>query len=73
MFTVKSSSLKMREIFPIVVITVLISLAQAKQKNVLFLVADDMRPNLGAYEDANLDIFGQPPMYTPNLDALAGK
>jgi len=73
MGTVKSSSLTMREIFPIVVITVLISLGQAKQKNVLFLVADDMRPNLGAYEDANLDIFGQPPMYTPNLDALAAK
>ena len=63
----------MREIFPIIVITVLISLGQAKQKNVLFLVADDMRPNLGAYEDANSDIFGQPPMHTPNLDALAGK
>ena len=44
-----------------------------KQKNILFLVADDMRPNLGAYEEANSEIFGQPPMYTPNLDALASK
>ena len=32
-----------------------------------------MRPNLGAYEEANSEIFGQPPMYTPNLDALASK
>ena len=44
-----------------------------RQKNILFLVADDMRPNLGAYEEANSEIFGQPPMYTPNLDALASK
>ena len=43
------------------------------QKNILFLVADDLRPNLGAYYDANSDIFIQPPMYTPHLDALAAK
>ena len=43
------------------------------QKNILFLVADDMRPNLGVYEDSNSEIFKQPPMYTPNLDALASK
>ena len=46
---------------------------EEKKKNILFLVADDMRPNLGAYEDANSDIFGQPPMYTPNIDALAAR
>ena len=46
-----------------------IALANGKQKNVLFLVADDMRPNLGLYEESN--VFGQPPMHTPNLDALA--
>ena len=44
-----------------------------KKKNILFLVADDMRPNLGAYEDANSGVFGQPPMYTPNIDALAAR
>ena len=43
------------------------------QKNILFLAADDMRPNLGVYKDSNSDIFKQPPMYTPNLDALASK
>ena len=43
------------------------------QKNILFLVADDLRPNLGAYEDSNSGIFKQPPMYTPNLDKLAKK
>ena len=32
-----------------------------------------MRPNLGAYNQANKELFKQPPMHTPNLDALAGK
>merc|ERR1712110_673301 len=32
-----------------------------------------MRPNLGVYEEVNSDIFGQPPMFTPNIDALAAK
>ena len=43
------------------------------KKNVLFLAADDMRPNLGAYNKANKDLFNYPPMHTPNLDALADK
>ena len=30
-----------------------------------------MRPNLGAYKNANKNIFAHPPMHTPNLDALA--
>ena len=36
--------------------------------NVLFLVADDMRPDLGCYEDRQV-----PFMHTPNLDALASR
>lgn len=36
-------------------------------------MADDMRPNLGAYQHANEHVFRQPPMHTPNLDALAAK
>ena len=43
------------------------------QKNILFLVADDLRPNLGSYDDANEGIFKQPPMHTPNIDSLATK
>ena len=41
------------------------------QPNILFLVADDMRPNIGAYQDINSPIYSSPPMHTPNLDALA--
>jgi len=51
----------------------LISTSTSKKMNILFLMADDMRPNLGAYEDINKDIFSQPKMHTPNLDALAAK
>lgn len=43
------------------------------RKNVLFLVSDDMRPELGAYEGPNFPSPVHPNMYTPNLDALAAK
>ena len=59
--------------FFLLILVLQISHGNCRQKNILFLVADDMRPNLGAYEEANSEIFGQPPMYTPNLDALASK
>ena len=36
------------------------SCAGGTKKNVLFLMADDMRPNLGVYRDVNEDIFHQP-------------
>ena len=35
------------------------------------MVADDMRPNIGAYQDINSPIYSSPPMHTPNIDALA--
>ena len=47
--------------------------AMAQQKNVLMLIADDYRPNMGVYEDANDPFFASPMMLTPNLDALASK
>jgi len=43
----------------------------AARKNVLFLASDDLRPNLGCYQDANSPIFVSPQMHTPNLDNLA--
>ena len=57
----------------LIILILNIPYGNCRQKNILFLVADDMRPNLGAYEEANSEIFGQPPMYTPNLDGLASK
>merc|ERR1711899_357509 len=59
--------------FLFIIFSVLVGHGNCKQKNILFLVADDMRPNIAAYEDANSEIFGQPPMHTPNLDALASR
>ena len=43
----------------------------SEKKNVLFLVADDLRPNLGCYD--NTDLFNSQRMQTPNLDKLAEK
>lgn len=43
------------------------------RKNVLFLVSDDLRPQLGSYSDKNAPSPIHPPMYTPNLDKLASK
>ena len=50
-----------------------VSCALAQRKNVLMLNADDYRPNMGIYGDANDPIFTSPVMVTPNLDALASK
>ena len=66
----------MAVISPAVFLLIFLSLGaecQQQKKNILFLAADDMRPNLGVYEEVNSDIFGQPPMFTPNIDALAAK
>ena len=42
-------------------------------KNILLLVSDDMRPNIGSYEESSSSMFRQPHMYTPNLDALSSE
>ena len=43
------------------------------RKNVLFLVADDLRVQLGAYNGPDFASPVHPKMYTPNLDKLASK
>ena len=43
------------------------------KKNVLFLVADDMRPQLGAYFGPDFPSPVHPKMYTPYLDGLASR
>lgn len=43
------------------------------KKNVLFLVADDMRPQVGAYYGPDFPSPIYPKMHTPNLDKLASK
>ena len=49
-----------------------ISLSDCRM-NVLFLVADDMRPQLGAYYGKDFPSPVYPPMHTPNLDKLASR
>ena len=46
--------------------------SSGRHKNVLFLAADDMRPNLGCYVNSHPAYTG-PLMHTPHLDALAQK
>ena len=41
--------------------------------NVLFLVSDDMRPDLGCYDGPDAPSPVHPKMYTPNLDKLASR
>ena len=48
-----------------------LNVVTAKRKNVLFLVSDDMRPELGAYQGRDYPTPVHPRMYTPNLDELA--
>ena len=43
-------------------------------KNVLFIIVDDLRPQLGAYiDDVNPDYFSKVKIRTPNLDKLASR
>lgn len=56
----------------IVGIVTLITICQGR-KNVLFLVADDMRPQLGAYVGKYYPAPVSPKMHTPNLDKLASR
>ena len=43
------------------------------KKNVLFLVADDMRPQLNCYQGKDFPSPVSPTMHTPNLDKLASR
>ena len=42
----------------------------AGAKNVLFVLVDDLRPQLGAY---NISVCGGQPMNTPNIDRMASR
>ena len=47
--------------------------AAPKKKNVLLIIADDMRPQLDIYKDLDTGIEPFPRMYTPNINELASK
>lgn len=49
----------------VILFVLLIPNCIAKNVNVLFVVIDDLKPNLGAYGYENA--------YTPNIDALANR
>ena len=41
------------------------------RKNILFIGADDLRPNLGTYATVTSATLGGPTMQTPNIDKMA--
>ncbi len=45
----------------------------ARKVNVLFLISDDLRPQLGCYDGQDAPNPVHPKMHTPNLDKLARK
>ncbi|KAK2170107.1 hypothetical protein LSH36_4g05020 [Paralvinella palmiformis] len=52
----------------------IISSNKQVRKNVLFIIVDDLRPQLGAYFDPeHPDYFSQLKIHTPNLDNLASQ
>ena len=64
----------MKIILGVLILSLSLLVQVSAKKNVLFLVSDDMRPQLGAYQ--NTPYFPDPVsprMHTPNLDSLASK
>lgn len=59
--------------FVCTVLALLVSNKISAKKNVLFLVSDDMRPQINAWEGPDFPAPVHPKMHTPNLDALAAK
>ena len=57
----------------VVLVTLLLSAACAEEErnNVIFIIADDFRPNIGALSGDNP--FSSPEIRTPNLDKLAAR
>ena len=52
---------------------VLVGVASGQKLNVLFLVSDDMRPELGCYYGSDFPAPVHPTMYSANLNALASR
>ena len=54
-------------------LSILLPVTSLAKPNVLFIVSDDLRPNLGAYADVNAGVIEAPQMHTPNLDKVSVK
>jgi len=61
----------MKEYRVVFIFCFLQSIRVSCNKNVVLMIADDFRPNIGVYEESNH--FSSPGMKTPNLDYLASK
>lgn len=59
--------------FAFLLLEVLVLGVHSSRPNVLFLVVDDMRPQLGCFEGPDFPAQPHPRMHTPNIDALAAR
>ena len=57
----------------VLLVSVIIGTSQCKKMNVLFLVSDDMRPEINAFLGPDFPTPVHPTMQTPNLDQLFAK
>ena len=58
--------------YPLMIFLVICT-CSAQRKNVLFIVSDDLRPQLNSYLRDGMPGVVHPAMFTPNLDSLAAK
>ena len=68
LLAMRSSSLCSRSLLLLLLFLQVTWGLESARKNVLLLVADDFRPNLGLYDEANRPMFNSPHMLTPHLD-----
>ncbi len=57
----------------LLIITAINAVCCENKKNVLFIMSDDLRPELGCYDGPDAPSPVHPAMYTPNLDKLAAR
>ena len=57
----------------LIFISLFICAVASDKKNVLFLIADDLRPQLNCYQGKDFPTSVSPSMHTPNLDKLASR
>ena len=64
-------SIKIKKMHRFVVSSLLISFISCDTKNVVLIIADDFRPNIGALGESGH--FSSPEMVTPHMDSLASR
>ena len=72
-FVTLSATMRSFFLLPLLLVLSLSSCVLGKKKNVLFLVSDDMRPELTSFLGPDFPSPVHPRLHTPHLDQLAAK